>query len=236
MKRFMLFFSFALLFAIAGGCGSSNKPIEDITGVYSGVVPCDDCDGIYTKLSLKDDSSFVLLTSYLGKDVNFFGKQGIYKWDAKSKRVILISEGDEDGTTEFVIEDGKAFTDGIALAKVEPQDIENGRWLLEEIYGSSLPELSQVTPSVEFDIYTGKVSGVNGCNRFFGSYMLTKGNRFILGELGTTMMSCPDMEIERSFMEMLGSVDTYVIVADTLWLHKSRSAPFARFIREKRID
>ena len=38
----------------------------DYIGMYKGVVPCADCEGIETTLWL-DDNNFVLITNYLGK-------------------------------------------------------------------------------------------------------------------------------------------------------------------------
>lgn len=53
----------------------------DYAGVYKGVTPCADCEGIETELTLKMDSTFVLSQKYLGKEKDAVApKIGVYKW------------------------------------------------------------------------------------------------------------------------------------------------------------
>ena len=62
----------------------------DYTGRYEGIVPCADCEGIETILTLKDTSNYVLETRYLGKgSQNFDQVEGIYQWSEKNNVIRL---------------------------------------------------------------------------------------------------------------------------------------------------
>jgi uncharacterized lipoprotein NlpE involved in copper resistance len=86
MKKILGVLSMAL---IMGSCGDSGEqennasvvpapdtsaaqsPVEYkkvITAAYSGVIPCADCDGVETNLTLFADTTFELRTTYIGKN------------------------------------------------------------------------------------------------------------------------------------------------------------------------
>lgn len=65
----------------------------DWVGSYSGVLPCADCDGIETTLTLMPNKTYTLTEHYRGnKDV--FKTSGSFTWDAKGQQVILDKKGD----------------------------------------------------------------------------------------------------------------------------------------------
>lgn len=80
---------------------------EEMTGTYSGVIPCGDCDGIKTSLSLKDDDTFILKREYLGKDATDLQVTGIYEYDEQSQMITL--ENTADGPSKFLMENGKIW-------------------------------------------------------------------------------------------------------------------------------
>ncbi len=55
---------------------SNSANSLDWAGEYKGVVPCADCEGIETSLTLNMDQSYQLSTIYLGKDATAFKQQG----------------------------------------------------------------------------------------------------------------------------------------------------------------
>ncbi|MFZ4548174.1 MAG: copper resistance protein NlpE, partial [Bacteroidales bacterium] len=61
-----------------GGHNSFNS--LDIEGVYKAVLPCADCEGIETKITLKQEMTFLKQTKYLGKDEKFYDEKGTYTW------------------------------------------------------------------------------------------------------------------------------------------------------------
>ncbi|MDR0872509.1 MAG: copper resistance protein NlpE [Prevotellaceae bacterium] len=72
MKKILLVIGVAALLLACG----QKKQVE-VAGVYNGVLPCADCEGIKTMLELQADSSYILETQYLGKSEeinNYVGK------------------------------------------------------------------------------------------------------------------------------------------------------------------
>lgn len=50
----------------------------DVAGTYKGTLPCADCKGIQTTITLNDDHTYMMTQKYLGKDDNEFKNEG--KW------------------------------------------------------------------------------------------------------------------------------------------------------------
>lgn len=109
------------------------------------------------------------------------------------------------------------------------QNTLTGQWQLVELMGH--PIKAEKAPNLEFN-EEGRVSGFAGCNRFFGDVEV-KGLSIHFGQLGATMMACPDMQIESKFMQVLEKADNYSLGNDSLSLNKARMAPLARFERVK---
>ncbi len=66
-----------------------------------------------------------------------------------------------------------------------------------------------------------KLTGNAGCNNYFGDLNLdaTAGN-FSVKNIGSTRMSCESMEVENTFLKMLGETDHYVVSGEMLELYK----------------
>ena len=63
----------------------------DWAGVYSGVLPCADCPGIVTEISLYRDSTYELKTLYLGQgeeDAEFI-EHGEFEWSEDGNHITL---------------------------------------------------------------------------------------------------------------------------------------------------
>lgn len=63
----------------------------DWAGVYQGITPCADCEGIKTILELKPDNTFVLSQKYNGKleGENEFTQTGKFAWNQEGTMVRL---------------------------------------------------------------------------------------------------------------------------------------------------
>ncbi|MCL7972270.1 MAG: DUF4377 domain-containing protein, partial [marine benthic group bacterium] len=48
----------------------------------------------------------------------------------------------------------------------------------------------------------GRVGGFNGCNRYFGDFVIENGHQIVQGPKGATMMACPggQMDLEQAFL------------------------------------
>lgn len=98
-----------LSFGILAGCTSESSQINVSTntadtivamGKYEGVMPCADCDGIATTLSLNGDGTYDLTTTYqdtvndVSKDELTYTNSGIYERNDAMVKVITPSSGE----------------------------------------------------------------------------------------------------------------------------------------------
>jgi uncharacterized lipoprotein NlpE involved in copper resistance len=64
-------------------------------GTYKGIVPCADCEGIQTTLTL-NDSTYVWETVYLGKSTEVYKDEGKFVWNEEGS-CITLDNGETDG-------------------------------------------------------------------------------------------------------------------------------------------
>ena len=82
-----------------------------------------------------------------------------------------------------------------------------GEWNVVEIQGE--PVRAQSNPFIGFDTKKGRVYGYSGCNRIMGSLDLSRDNKIDLGHLASTLMACPDMEVEVKVLKALNEVKSF---------------------------
>lgn len=100
---------FGLFLVAAIGCNNPKQKAEtdpdmrtsevapDYRGAYEGTLPCADCEGIKTRLTIKDDGTFVLNSEYLGEEDNKFEDKGTYFIENGE---ILVTQ-DQDGDQKY---------------------------------------------------------------------------------------------------------------------------------------
>ena len=84
--------------------GHSSKNSLDWNGLYSGVLPCDNCEGIDTYLTLNKDQTYQIKLRYLGspeKESKEFISEGKFTLDKNGNYISL--EGTEDGFRKFKV-------------------------------------------------------------------------------------------------------------------------------------
>lgn len=91
-------------------------------------------------------------------------------------------------------------------------------WSLEKIDKNAIPDYGRA-PYIIFS-ESGNFNGTSGCNRYFGTYLLTK-KTITLENSGATKKMCANMEIERIYFSALKKeIKTFSIVGDTLVLYE----------------
>jgi Heat shock protein len=109
-------------------------------------------------------------------------------------------------------------------------DILEKYWKLTSINGEAIPESAMGRVAhIIFKSEESRIIGNGGCNTFNGQYELKRGNGLSLSKIASTMMACPDMEIESKFLRTLETYDKYSIVADTLTLTSTTTGVSAKF-------
>lgn len=69
----------------------TSRNALDWAGVYRGVIPCADCEGIDTEIVLNDDMTYEKRSKYLGKSDHEFVSKGSFSWDEAG--LVITLEG-----------------------------------------------------------------------------------------------------------------------------------------------
>jgi copper homeostasis protein (lipoprotein) len=70
----------------------------DWQGVYQGILPCADCEGIQTEIILNDDLTYEMKRVYLGKSETVFEETGEFKWTKDGGSIVLAENAAGDPT------------------------------------------------------------------------------------------------------------------------------------------
>ncbi len=126
----------------------------------------------------------------------------------------------------------EAKTVGNVENKLGEEPITEKYWKLVTLEGQPVT----MAPNQEKEIYfmlktdENRVQGFAGCNTFNGSYTLEEGWRIKFSPLATTMMACPDVNVNESeLFKVFELTDNYSLRGDTLSLNVGRRAPLAVF-------
>jgi copper homeostasis protein (lipoprotein) len=101
--------------------GDNSMVSLDWDGTYTGTIPCADCQGIETSLTLKKDKTYLLKTKYLGKSNTFTEKSGTFTWNTEGSTIIL--QGISNAPNQYLVGEnllfqldmaGKRITGGLA--------------------------------------------------------------------------------------------------------------------------
>lgn len=218
--------------------GHNSRNALDWAGTYKGVLPCADCEGIETIVTLKGDGTYSSTSHYLGKDGGSFGQRGSFQWDADGNGIRLSGDDParyrlgENRLTRLAL-DGTTVSGPLAdhyvLTKLA-DEITEKYWKLVELRGQPVARLER-EPHLILKAEGNRVNGFAGCNNFTGTYTLdTASARIHFNPLASTEKFCATgMDVEDAFKEVLGQVDNYSLNGDHLTLNRARMAPLARF-------
>lgn len=109
-------------------------------------------------------------------------------------------------------------------------------WKLVEAMGKPAGTDLSKQPHIQLHEEDSLITGTGGCNSMSGSYKLLPNGRISFSQIVSTMMACPDMETEAAMSKALQTADSYVIIGDTLVLHRARMSPLARFVAVRESD
>ena len=69
--------------------GDNSMNALDWEGTYVGTLPCADCEGIETELTINYDGTFSYKTTYLGKESEAEEVTGTFQWDENGSVITL---------------------------------------------------------------------------------------------------------------------------------------------------
>lgn len=98
--------------------------------------------------------------------------------------------------------------------------LEGTQWKLMEMDGKANPAFTAEPDTFNFTLDPTRmmVYGVGACNRLFGPYELEGKDELDIERLASTMMACPNMDLESRFSKLLEEADKYKIDGDVLTL------------------
>lgn len=108
--------------------------------------------------------------------------------------------------------------------------IEGTRWNLIALSNTKIP--AEKTSGTMYFILNkdSTVTGNGGCNIFRGKYSLRKDNVIFFGEIVRTNIACPDIDLERKYIDALAKADQYNLKGDTLSLDRGKFKSLAKFV------
>jgi uncharacterized lipoprotein NlpE involved in copper resistance len=77
---------------------------QEFHGVFYGYVPCNDCPGIKTTLSLKQHNNYLLVTQPARESSREFYEKGKYSWN-EEKHTVTLTPRKAGETRHYLIED-----------------------------------------------------------------------------------------------------------------------------------
>jgi len=226
--------------------GDNSMVSLDWNGTYTGTLPCADCAGIETWITLNLDKTYLLKTKYIGRSETFLEHRGSFTWNDAGSTITLSDV--RESPKQFLVGEGRLFQLDMSGKRITGDLAEkyiltktsaltgdplfDNQWKLIELMGKPIP--SAVAPlqdiTLKFTKDGNRVSGYSGCNNYNGGFSIPAPSRLSFAQMISTMKACMNnMEVEAEYLKMLQSVDNYAINGNILSLHKARMAPLAKF-------
>jgi hypothetical protein len=79
---------------------------KEFHGVFYGFLPCQDCNGIKTTLSLKQNNNYLLVTQPARESSREFYEKGKYTWDDETHTVSLLPRNDAPARKYYIENEG----------------------------------------------------------------------------------------------------------------------------------
>lgn len=219
--------------------GDNSQVSLDWAGSYHGVLPCADCPGISTALSIQENGSYELMTRYIDRGDSIYMEKGTFTWDPTGSHITL---SESDGR-KFLVGENQLFALDMEGNRIQGELAEHyilkkadGRitdiyWKLVEINGRSIEGVKTMKePYLRLNTANNRAEATGGCNGMGGGYELNADNwRLSFSQFMSTQMACENMEIEQQLADVIQRTDSYAVANDTLQLFRARMAPLAKF-------
>ncbi len=210
----------------------------DWAGVYQGVLPCADCEGIKTNIQLKYDGSFKMQSVYWGAvGDSVFTQSGQFTW-GESGQTIKLSNGKRYfvGENKLIQLDGDGnriqgeLADYFILHKADNRITEK-YWKLISLNGNDITVDSTFNREPYLILKANeqhRISGNAGCNQLMGTYELKPENGISFSKMASTLMACPNLNLEDQFVDALQTADKYAVNGEYMTLFEGEQ-PLAKF-------
>lgn len=214
-------------------------------GVYRGILPCADCEGIETEITLNTNLTYKIIEKNLGKDEEAIKENGTFIWDEAGSKITLENAEPNAATNQYLVGENMLFkldADGnrmegdlkekYQLKKVYfDNEITEKYWKLIELNGNKiiLGKNQNTSPHLTLKNENSLMFGHGGCNEFQASFELSEGNKIKFSNIAATKMYCDHMETEQALLDVLEMADNYSVKNDTVALKNTSMFSLARF-------
>ena len=183
----------------------------DWAGTYEGVLPCSNCPGTKTRLTLNYDGSYQLVSQVQGSQNVEKSVSGVFMWQPSGNAITLDDRG---GRQQFSVGEGRlkplrpedgasqSPTANLVLTLAAPaphsgdleQQLGRYRWTLVSASDANNRRIPSLPPGQDRSVvlsFAGSRLSVQGpCNRFVGGYQVTSANQLTVHAAASTMMAC----------------------------------------------
>ena len=221
MKLSVILLAVAIVVSAAaqqGGAGAPPaQPVDihnsrnslDWAGTYEGVLPCADCPGTKTRLTLNWNGSYRLVTQAQGSQNAEKSVSGVFTWQPSGNAITLDERG---GRQQFSVGEGQltllqpeggasqSANRVLTLTASAPtsgdlkQQLGRYRWTLVSASDANNRRIAGLPPGQDHPVvlsFAGSRLSVQGpCNRLIGRYRVTPDHRLTVNAGASTMMAC----------------------------------------------
>ncbi len=210
----------------------------DWGGTYEGQLPCADCEGIKTIVTINQDNTYVMKETYLGKNATPNESKGTFKWDDQGQRIIFSDSKRNpyfvgENTLTHLDKDGNKISGDMkaqyVLKKVNDKLV-GEKWHLVSFKGEEiqLKEAKSEHAYIEFN-ENFTILGYTGCNNLQGAYKLEDAQKIKFSQLINTLKACPEIETENEFLKTINSTASYAFEDHALVMYDKEHQKLATF-------
>ena len=125
-----------------------------------------------------------------------------------------------EGEREFLIVDkfDKIWPHIDCVRNLGTANLKNTFWSLRELNGKSIKDY-KIEREIHLLIkHDNSIKGFSGCNNYFGNSS-TRNDTLQFSQIGSTLMMCENMEIEKEYFQTLEKINMYKIYGEYLYLY-----------------
>lgn len=113
----------------------------------------------------------------------------------------------------------------VACNTTQPS-LEGSKWSAREINGERVVLSEDDDPDSFSILFIGdlRIAAMGACNVIMGQYSSSEDGTIKIDHIGTTMMFCPNLELEERYVKALETTTRYSVKDDVLTLYEDRKA------------
>ena len=221
----------------------NSRSSLDWSGTYLGDIADPEGNIITTSLHLAEDETYTLERSAdaLGEEPQT--DSGSFVWEDNGESIRL--EGIDSTSRPIYYRVGENYlrqmdlvnqsiegtTDDRYTLRKDALGLRGNTWQLVTLNGAPV-EAGKSQPTLTFAGTRSRLYGMAGCNRYSTEYSLTEADYLDIPSPVATKMACPELDLEREFLEALEGTANFSVTDRTLSLVDAAGAEVATFRRQ----